>query len=406
MLWGRFIDNILIGELGFKNTTHEKNLYAGTFQGKAMLICRQVDDLAVACSCAITAANFIKLIDGKVSTTDHGLLKWYNGVDVEQTRDYIKVHSSTYISRLLATIDWDTDKHDEAKATPTSPIQDKYVKELDDHTGPLEGTTEHRQLEQRIGFGYRKILGALLYAYVTTRLDIGTAIVQLSRYSTAPAEIHYLALKNVGRYLRKYISRGIVYWRAKPRLDLPAVPLEEVPTMPADNPPFPPMDVNLLRLLGYVDAAYGTDTKSRKSVTGVHFCLSGAAVLYKTKMQTTVALSSTEAELIAAVFGAKQAKYLRMVLTELGFPQAGPTAIMCDNDACIKIVNNKLPTPRTRHVDIQYFAIQEWQDRRQIDLLPIPGVNNPSDAATKILGPTLHHRHCLRSMGYFGRPGS
>jgi hypothetical protein len=134
------------------------------------------------------------------------------------------------------------------------------------------------------------------------------------------------------------------------------------------------------------------------------FTLAGGAIAYKTKKQTITATSSTKAELIAAVLAAKSAKYFRTILHELGYTQTGPTVLYEDNESTIKIVNNERPTTRTRHMDISWFAIQEWHRNGDISLVHIPGVINPSDAQTKPLAFVLHHRHCRRAMGHFGNP--
>jgi hypothetical protein len=100
----------------------------------------------------------------------------------------------------------------------------------------------------------------------------------------------------------------------------------------------------------------------------------------------------------------KTAKYLRSVLSELGFHQQTATPLYCDNVAAIHMVNHSIPTKRTRHVDIQHFAIQEWARKGDITLLHIPGVINPSDSATKATTWILHSRHVRRAMGHHGVP--
>jgi hypothetical protein len=136
------------------------------------------------------------------------------------------------------------------------------------------------------------------------------------------------------------------------------------------------------------------------------FCLAGGAVAYKSKLQATVATSSTEAEFIAAVHAAKTAKYLRSVLIDLGFMREtdGPTLLHEDNQAALAMVNSNRPTQRSCHIDIQYFAIQEWRERDIIRLAHIPGVINPADQHTKPLGWILHARHARRTMGHYGPP--
>jgi hypothetical protein len=265
----------------------------------------------------------------------------------------------------------------------------------------MEDTSEHQVIEQDVGFGYRQVLGELIYAYVVVRVDIGFAVALLSRFASAPAREHYLALKNVLRYLRRTKDWGIVYWRHAPVASLPKVDLDQpVPDMTL--PPFPQHD--LLQLVGYVDAAYATDTNTRRSITGIIFCLAGGAIAYKSKLQTTVATSSTEAEFIAAVHAAKIAKYLHAILLDFGIPQEGPTPLYEDNVSAIAMINERKPTPNSRHIDIQHFAIQEWQRRGIIVMRHIPGIVNIADHATKALGWTLLARHARRAMGHFGPP--
>ena len=89
---------------------------------------------------------------------------------------------------------------------------------------------------------------------------------------------------------------------------------------------------------------------------------------------------------IAVTVAAKTARFLRSMLTKLGFPQLKPTRIFEDNASTIKIVNARVPTERTRHIDIRFFAIQGWKEQGDVILLHIPGVINPSDDPTKPLG--------------------
>ena len=98
---------------------------------------------------------------------------------------------------------------------------------------------------------------------------------------------------------------------------------------------------------------------------------------------------------------AKHAKYLRAILTELGFAPTGPTPIYEDNVSAINMINAKVPTDRSRHIDIQHFAIQDWKDAGEIVMHHVPGIINPSDDLTKPLGWVLHERHARRIMGHY-----
>jgi hypothetical protein len=63
------------------------------------------------------------------------------------------------------------------------------------------------------------------------------------------------------------------------------------------------------------------------------------------------------------------------------------------------MANAKRPTERSRHVDIQNFALQKWVQKNDVLLEHVRGTINPSDALTKALGWILHHRNCSRVMG-------
>jgi hypothetical protein len=86
---------------------------------------------------------------------------------------------------------------------------------------------------------------------------------------------------------------------------------------------------------------------TRHSITGLIYCIASGAIAYKSKLQVTIAKSSTKAEFIAAVHAGMIAKYLHSVLKEFGFPQDAPTPIYEDNMAAIAMINERKPTPRS-----------------------------------------------------------
>jgi hypothetical protein len=401
-LWELTINKIL-SSLGFTSTTHERNLYRASIRDSVVLICRQVDDLAIACRDPDIADHLVTQLQTHVSMKHLGLLTSFNGVDIEQTRHYLKISCSSYLRRFLLTHHWDVPASTD-RATPFEPLASSTLTEIQTTVGPAEHTPEHQALETSHGFRYRQVVGELIYAYVVARLDIGFAISFLSKYNSAPAAIHYRSLVRLAKYLRQNIDWGILYWRISPHPSLPPGSFTPIPLL--SNPPLPsfPPAPDPFRLIGFADAAHAIDLTTRRSFSGFCFLLAGGAVVYKSKQQSVVATSATEAEFICAVQAAKTAKYLRTVLHELDVPQLFPTIIYEDNRAAIDMVNSSKPTPRSRHIDIQHFAIQEWKQRELVLLQHIPGVISPPDALTKALGWVLHSRHVRRMMGHYGPP--
>ena len=202
-------------------------------------------------------------------------------------------------------------------------------------------------------------------------------------------------------YLRTTRDWGIWYYRTYVDSTLPSVTSDDVDEtfqQQVDLPKYPE-NTRVGKLIGFVDAAYGNDPKRRRSTTGYAFTYAGGAVVYRSKAQSITAQSSTEAELIAAVTASKTAIYIRSILKELGFEEKELTPIYEDNALAIEIVNAQKPTERTRHIEIRFFAIQDWKQAGYITLKHIPGVINPADDLTKPLGWILHSRHARYIMG-------
>ena len=78
------------------------------------------------------------------------------------------------------------------------------------------------------------------------------------------------------------------------------------------------------------------------------------------------------------------------VLQELGFPMPGPTILYKDNAAAIKIINARHTTKHSRHIQIQWFAIQDWKEQGDVEMRFISGSVDPCDDLTKPVGWILH----------------
>ena len=163
----------------------------------------------------------------------------------------------------------------------------------------------------------------------------------------------------------------------------------------------PKQDIDKGELMCFVGAAYGNEPAKRISTTGFDFTFSGGAVVYRSKTKTINALSSTEAELIAAITAAKTDRFLRSMLQELGFPHESPTPIYEDNDPTIDIVNSDITTERTHYIDIRFFAIKVWKEAGAIIMHHIDGIISLSNDLTKPLGWVLHFNHAGYMMGHY-----
>jgi len=395
-LWEKHINGILM-RMGFKHTTHERCIYYKTTAlGEFVLILRQVDDFSIASMTQMLSDSIIEEIGDNmiVPLNRLGLIKKFNGVDILQTRDYVKVSCETYITRILEAHGW----LDLKAATKPVPIRadSKYMAMLETADRPRTAK-EVQELETQMGFGYRNVIGEMVFAMVIARPDLSFTTTKLSQYNQGAAKAHYQAAKCAWAYLNHTRDHGLIYWREKPREDLPYHP----PPTPMSNPHdvIAPKPTLPRSPAGYADSDWGSDRETRRSITGMIILLAGAAILWKTRFQPTIALSSTEAEFVAGSDTGKMTLYIRSILKELGFEQLVPTTIYQDNHGAIHMANAQAPTRRTRHVELKHFALLQWVEDLHITFVPVGTAENISDPMTKATGRIKFHQHADVYMG-------
>ncbi|KAH9672571.1 hypothetical protein KPL70_017783 [Citrus sinensis] len=107
---------------------------------------------------------------------------------------------------------------------------------------------------------------------------------------------------------------------------------------------------------GYVDSDFAGDLDKRKSIIGYVFTLAGAAISWVSKLQTVVALSTTEAEYMAVTQACKEAIWIQRLLEELGHKQQ-KIPVFCDSQSALHIARNPAFHSRTKHIGVQYHFV-------------------------------------------------
>ena len=136
---------------------------------------RQVDNFALACNDEDTAKELYKQIGSRLRLLNEtedpftypGLITDLNGIDVEQSQEYIQIACSNYINRIYTSHGWDDDKSMNPVSKPISPLPMDTLHTIGTKTGPAEGTSKQQALEDQKGFSYRTLLGKTMYAYVS-----------------------------------------------------------------------------------------------------------------------------------------------------------------------------------------------------------------------------------------------
>ena len=324
-----------------------------------------------------------------------GYVTRHNGIDILQTRHFIRVHCATYIAKIISDKPFSFDNIHQ-RPIPLH-ADSKHIEKLE--TASTSTPSEILMLEQKHGFKYRTATGELIFAMVTCRTDIGFSVMKLSQFNNRPSDCHFDAIKDVFRYLSATRMDGLTYWRPEPNMELPIVDFPIIP--PESYSVQIPKQHNLNGIAYcYADSDWASDRQTRRSVSGIAIMMNGATIIYKTILQRTVALSSTEAEFYALAEAGKIVLYMRSVLSDINVPQTLPTVIYEDNRGCLKMTQAMKPTKRTRHVDTRYFAILDWIQTDNIEIAKIDTADNASDALTKALGRVLFYRHNATLLGH------
>ena len=211
---------------------------------------------------------------------------------------------------------------------------------------------------------FTMLIGKLQYLTTATRPDIAFAVNRLAAYTANPSLIHYTAAKRILRYLKGTINLRLTY------------------TNSPETESF----------YGYSDAAYA-NADGYKSTSGYVFIAGGAAITWGSRKQTTIALSSTEAEYVALSECSREAMWLRHLYGELGYVQKGPTLLLGDNDGSIAMTRNPQFHKRSKHVDIRWHWVR---DLVQDGLITINDCRDPeqtADILTKALQRQKHTKH-------------
>ena len=206
-------------------------------------------------------------------------------------------------------------------------------------------------VDQRL---YRGIIGSLLYV-AASRPDIQFSVCVCARFQVNPKESHLKAVKRILRYLKGTEDLCLFYPRLCP-----------------------------FNLVGYTDADYAQCTIDRKSTSGTAQFLGPRLVSWASKKQHTVALSTVEAEYVAAALCYTQLLWLRQQVSDYGLSHSD-VPIMCDNTSAINISKNPVQHARTKHIEIRHHFLRDYVEKKVVSMNFIGTNEQIADIFTKAL---------------------
>ena len=335
--WSVKLNQILRG-FSFQRCTKEPSLYRREDKAGYLLVCVYVDDLLVTGSNLQSIALFKREMASTFEMSDLGRLTYYLGIEVHQHKEGITLVQDRYACKILEETGMSTCN---LVHTP----MDINVK--------LSKATQETAINER---DYRRSIGCLRYL-LHTRPDLSYSVGVLSRYMQKPKEVHGAALKQVLRYLRGTTSLGLHFKRSTRR-----------------------------ELIGYSDASHNVDDDDGKSTTGHVFYLDEAPVTWCSQKQEIVALSSCEAEFMAATEAAKQAIWLQELFSEMVGEACVKITIRVDNKSAIALTKNPVFHGRSKHIHRRFHFIRECVENEQVEVEHVPGNEQRADILTKSLG--------------------
>ena len=142
-----------------------------------------------------------------------------------------------------------------------------------------------------------------------------------------------------------------------------------------------------------MDVDYAGDLDDRRSTTGYVFTLTGGPICWRSMIQPMVAMSTTEAEYMAAAEAAKEALWLTRLVKELGIQQVG-VSLYCDSESAIYLAKNQVYHARTKHIDVRFHKIRVLVATGELLLEKIHTSENAADMLMKPITADKF-KHCL-----------
>jgi hypothetical protein len=253
--------------------------------GKIPIVCLYVDDMIYTGNLELTI--FKHAMQSEFEMTDIGIMKYFLGIEVDQSTKGIFVCQQKYSAHIIKRF-----RMEDCNPVETPiPIGRKLSKQD-------EGPTMDSTL-------YKSLVGSLL-CLTTTRLDIMYASNLVSRFIESPKDSHWKMAKRILRYVAGTLNFGLWYTQSDDK-----------------------------HLSGYTDSGFAGSLDDRKNTSEHSFHPGTNLISSASKKQPTVSISSVEAEYVAATSASYQAVWLRRILKDMSHTENDPTPIFCDNTSAM-----------------------------------------------------------------------
>jgi len=370
--WNEKILDALL-QLQFTPLDSDSCVFVHRGDNYVMFIALYVDDLLIISSSLPRLVHLKSKLSQLFEMTDMGEAHYILGLKITRDRSerQLSLSQQEYVRRVV-------ERYGMTNCNPAStPLTAGTVLSKDDcpPTLPTAPVTIN-------GHTYASVVGAIMYAMLGTRPDLAYSVGCLSRFNSNPGATHVAALKHVLRYLAGTTDYQLVY----------GTPSTSVAHHSDSNQAAP------FEVFGYCDSDYAACVDERLSVAGWVFMAAGGATSWQSQKQKSVALSTVEAEYMAACAASKEAVWQRAILAQAGVSTGHAMLILTDNQGAMALAKNPDHHQRSKHIDVRYHYVRQQVAKRTIRLDYIATADQAADQLTKPLSKVQHDR-CLAAMG-------
>jgi hypothetical protein len=359
-VWNKKLHAALVS-MGFKRLDSDRSIYIYARGPVRIIMPIFVDDITLASKSKSAIDSTVKELAQHFELRDLGDTRYLLGIEIIRDRPNrsLSLCQRQYIINML-------DRFGLADSKPVSTPMEPGL-----HLDTSMGASSSDDIAFMRKVPYLSAVGALMYLAITTRPDIANAVGILARFNSNPGPFHWKAVKHVLRYLKGSMDLKLIY---------------------------KPNDSSDELFTSYSDADHGGSPDSGRSTTGYLIKVGTGAVSWSSKLQSIVALSTTEAEYIAAVETGKDIMWFRNILSEFGYKISGPSTLHMDNQSAISVAKNPEHHGRMKHLDLRFYWLRDQVDAGHITPKFIPTADMPADLLTKPL-PRPKVEICRKLMG-------
>jgi hypothetical protein len=245
------------------------------------------------------------------------------------------------------------------------------------------------------------LIGIAVWIVMLGRIDIAQAVNSLSRFSAAPREGHLERAYRIFGYLKQRRHLAIQLDARAPLIDHGSLHSGGGPDFTSFypdaaediDPKLPPAFGLELEITGIVDADFGHDFVTRRSITGLMLFVRQTPMVWSSRRQLSVQSSTYGAEFLAAHSAVQEILSLRYFLRSFGVPVSRASRLFGDNMSVLLNITEPDSQLKKKHLCITYHILREGIASHVLEAFYIPSAQNYSDFLTKGLVAPVHDYH-------------